>query len=392
MSIVERLVHGDYQVALGIITILSGTALVLFKAVPKIPLLNRISFVPFLFFVPMLFSNIGLIPIQHDLYEPLQSTTLHFAIFLMVVTIDVRNILKVARPQVLLLFLLGCGGTVLGGIIAWAAFIPLVGTETAAQVAAGTTGFYCGGSMNWAAVCDALDVPFSLNAAAFPAVIIVYSLYLGFILLLEGSPWSKRLERWLGAPPTGEPNDNEFVQKEIAPLSISDYITGVFAFCGAYLLSILLEQAVATYIFIPQVIFLTTFALILGAWTPLHAMRGLATLGEAALYFLLCVIGTQGDLRETLQQAPILILLTLIVAVVHGVVILFSARILKVDLTTTCVTSVASIGGAATAPIVAAVFKVEELIPIGVLLGLLGYAVGNYLGIYLGHTLLQLSP
>ena len=390
MSLIERLLHDDYQVALGIFTILSGTAIALFKWIPKIPILKRISFVPFLFFVPMLFSNIGLIPIQYGLYQPLQSTTLYLAIFLMVVTIDVRNILKVARPQVLLLFMCACMGTVLGAIIAWAVFIPLVGSETAAQVAAGTTGFYCGGSMNWVAVCDALEVPSTLNAAAFPAVIIVYSLYLGCVLLLEGSPLGKRLDRWLGAGQIAEPDDNDFVQQEAAPLSISDYMLGLFAFCGVYLASMLLEQAFAAYIFIPQVIFITTFALILGIWTPLNKMRGLATLGEAALYFLLCVIGIQGDLTETLRQAPILILLPLIVAIVHGAVVLLAARVLKVDLTTTCVTSIAAIGGAATAPIVAAVFKLEALIPIAVMLGLLGYAVGNYLGIYLGHFLLSL--
>ena len=100
------------------------------------------------------------------------------------------------------------------------------------------------------------------------------------------------------------------------------------------------------------------------------------------------MIGTQGDLTDTLRQAPILILLPLIVVIVHTAAVLFAARAMRIDLPTTCVTSIACIGGAASAPVVAAVFKKEALIPVGVLLGSLGYAVGNYLGIYLGYLLL----
>ena len=298
--------------------------------------------------------------------------------------------LKLPNQKFFILFICACIGTVLGAIIAWAAFVPIVGKETAAQVSAGATGQYCGGSMNWVAVCDALHVPPSLNAAAFPAVVIIFSLYLSVVLILEGSPIGRRLQRWLGTERIDQPNDDAFVQQKVSPLTIFDYILALFAFCGVYLASIILEQAFSPYVFIPQVIFLTTFALMLGTWTSFNKLRGLSTLGEAALYFLLCVIGAQGNLIETLRQAPILLLLPLIVVAVHGIVVLFSARAMKIDLATTCVTSMSCIGGTASAPIVAAVFKNEALIPIGVLLGSLGYAVGNYLGIYLGYFLLEL--
>ena len=389
MSFVERILQDDYQIALGILAILSGAAIVLIKWVPKIPVLKKISFVPFLFFVPMLFSNFGLIPVKYGLYQPLQSLILYLAIFFMVATIDVRNIVKAAEPKILLLFVCACMGTVLGAVVAWAAFVPIVGKETAAQVSAGATGMYCGGSMNWVAVCDALRVPPSLNAAAFPAVVMIFSLYLSVILILEGLPAGRRLQRWLTTERTGTPSDDAFVQQKALPLTIFDYILALFAFCSVYLAAITLEQAFSQYVFIPQVIFLTTFALVLGTCTSFNKLRGLSTLGEAALYFLLCVIGAQGNLIETLRQAPILLLLPLIIAAVHGIVVLFFARAMKIDLATTCVTSISCIGGAASAPIVAAVFKREALIPIGVLLGSLGYAVGNYLGIYLGYFLIE---
>ncbi len=390
MSLIEQLLQDDYQIVLGLFTILAACVIVPIKCIPKIPFLRKLSFIPFLFFLPMLLSNVGLMPIQHSLYKPLQSVTLYLAIFLMVLAIDVRTILAVARPKVLLLFFLGCLGTVIGAIVSWVALTPFIGHDSAAQVAAATAGAYSGGSMNWVAVCEALHVSPSLSATAFPACTIVYSLYLGALLLLEGAPFRPRLERWLRAEPVSAPDDDTFVQQEAKPLSIFDYILGLFAFCGVYLVSILLEKAVSVYFFVPQVIFLTTIALALGCWGPFKKLRGLATLGEAALYFLLCIIGVQGNLIATLQNAPILILMPLIVVIVHAVVILFSARALRINLPTACVTSIAGVGGAASAPMMAGVYKMDALIPVGILLGSVGYAVGNYLGVYLGHILVGL--
>lgn len=390
MSMIEQLLQNEFQISLGLFTVLAGCAVVLIRWIPKTPFLKKISFVPFLFFVPMLLSNIGFLPVRHALYKPLQSVTLYLAIFLMVIAIDIRTILQVARPKVLLLFLLGCLGTALGAIAGWAALTPLIGHETAAQVAAATTGIYSGGSMNWVAVCDALNVPASLNATAFPASIIIYSIYLGGLLMLEGAPFRPKLERWLHAPVTLSPDDQTFVDTKAPSLTIYDYVLGLFAFCAVYLLSSLLEKTVSQWFFVPSVIFLTTIALALGSWAPFRKLRGLATLGEAALYFLICVIGVQGNLVETLRNAPLLILLPLITVIIHALVVLFSARALKVELPTACVCSIAGVGGAASAPVAAAVFKIEALIPIGILLGSVGYAVGNYLGIYLGHFLLGL--
>ncbi len=390
MSLIEQLLQDDYQVALGIFTILAACVIVPIKYIPKIPFLRKLSFLPFLFFLPMFLSNINLIPVQHTLYKPLQSTTLYLAIFLMVLAIDVRTIFSVARPKTLLLFFLGCLGTAIGAVAGWVALTPFIGHESSAQIAAATAGAYSGGSMNWVAVCEALHVPASLSATALPAATIVYSLYMGALLLLEGAAVRPRLERWLRAEPISVPDDETFVQKPADPLSISDYILGLAAFCGTYLVSILLAKAVSVYFFVPHVIFLTTIALALGCWKPFKKLRGLATLGEAALYFLLCVIGAQGNIVETLRNAPILILMPLIVVVVHAAVILFSARALRVNLPTVCMASMAGIGGAASAPMMAAVYKVEALIPVGILLGSVGYAAGNYLGIYLGLFLLGL--
>ncbi len=390
MSLVEKIFIDHFQISLAILVILLGCAVILIKLIPCIPLLKKVTFVPFLFLVPMVLSSIGVIPVEYPLYKPLESITLYMAIFFMTVVIDIRKIFETVRPKVIILFLMACLGTVIGSVVAWIVFIPIIGHQNSSYVAAATTGVYSGGSMNWVAVCKSLDVPASLNAAAFPAAIMVYTLYLGLILMLEGAPIRKRLEQWLGGNmPSGTAVSSDIEQHQEAP-HIFDFLLGFFAFCSVYLISLILEKACSGVIFIPQVIFLTTFAIVLGSCTQLKHLRGMAVFGESALYFLLCVIGAQGNIVETVKNAPILILFPMIVLVVHILFVCIFAKWLKIDLVTACITSVAGIGGAASAPVTAAVFKAEVLIPFGIILGSLGYVIGNYLGVYVGYFLLQL--
>ena len=191
-------------------------------------------------------------------------------------------------------------------------------------------------------------------------MVIMYTLYLGALLALENSPLRPALERWIGAArpaaapvaPVADPGGAE----SAGPPRLEDYIHGFLAFSVVYLASILLEQLVGGLVFVPQVIFLTTFAILLGAAAPhtkLAVARRLVRMsafGEASLYFLLGIIGAQATLTESLMHAPVLLLVPTVVIAVHVLVLLPGARLLRVDLVTGAIVSIAAIGGAASAP------------------------------------------
>ena len=100
----------------------------------------------------------------------------------MVANINIKVIARSLQPRLFLLFFLGCLGTAIGGVIAYILFTPLFGAEDSALVVSATTAMFTGGSMNWVAVASALRMPATLSAAAFPAGILVYTLYLTFIV------------------------------------------------------------------------------------------------------------------------------------------------------------------------------------------------------------------
>ena len=97
------------------------------------------------------------------------------------------------------------------------------------------------------------------------------------------------------------------------------------------------------------------------------------------VYIYMTMIGASADLRE-LAGAEWFLVAGFVCIAVHFLFIVLSARLLRIDVSMAAVASVAAVGGAASAP-VAAGFHREELVPVSIMLALIGYALGNYLGV-----------
>jgi uncharacterized membrane protein len=98
-------------------------------------------------------------------------------------------------------------------------------------------------------------------------------------------------------------------------------------------------------------------------------------------------MGAQADISQA-ATAPFFLIAGVITITVHLVFVVLGAKIFRVDVHLTAIASVASIGGAASAPIVAEYHR-KELVPVAILLALFGYALGNYLG-YIAAVLCRL--
>jgi uncharacterized membrane protein len=131
----------------------------------------------------------------------------------------------------------------------------------------------------------------------------------------------------------------------------------------------------------------TTFGLAL-SFTRARRTEGVGAsrVGSLFLYVLVATIGMQMDLSALLDR-PLLFLMGLIWIVTHGVLMLVVAKLIRAPLFFVAVGSQANIGGAASAPVVASAFH-PALAPVGVLLAVLGYALGTY-GAYLTGLVLQ---
>jgi uncharacterized membrane protein len=133
----------------------------------------------------------------------------------------------------------------------------------------------------------------------------------------------------------------------------------------------------------------TTFGLIL-SFTGARKLEGAGAskIGSVMLYVLVVMIGMQMDLSALLER-PWLFVLGLIWISIHGGLMLLVAKLIRAPLFFMAVGSQANIGGAASAPVVASAFH-PSLAPVGVLLAVLGYALGTYCAYIVGQILMRM--
>jgi len=131
---------------------------------------------------------------------------------------------------------------------------------------------------------------------------------------------------------------------------------------------------------VPAVLWLTTFALAAGHLTPLGRVAGSLQFGNFALVFFFVVIGIHSRAAEIMAVGVDVFWFTLIIVTVHGLVVFGFGRLFRIDVASLSVASQAAVGGPPSALAVAVAREWPQLVLPGVIVGLLGYAVGTYLG------------
>ena len=125
-----------------------------------------------------------------------------------------------------------------------------------------------------------------------------------------------------------------------------------------------------------RILLVTTIALLLSL-TPVSKLPNSTALGTALVYIFVAGIGARASMSG-LAEAPAFVLGAFIWIFIHGLFCVAGAWLFRVDIHSVAIASAANIGGAASAPIVAAYHR-PGLVPVSILMALLGYAMGNYL-------------
>ena len=136
------------------------------------------------------------------------------------------------------------------------------------------------------------------------------------------------------------------------------------------------------------VLFVTVVALI-AAVTPLGKVAGSGEVSNLLLYAVIGLLASRASLLE-LGEAPAWIATGFIVLGIHAVLMLIICKLLKLDLFTADVASLANIGGTASAPVLAGSYS-GSLVPVGILMALMGYVVGTPLAVVCAHIMESLA-
>ncbi len=335
-----------------------------------------------IFLTPIFLSNFGIIPRSTPIYTTFKAFAVPLFIVLMLLDIDIREAMRVAwRGAVVLV--IGAFGIVVGAVVAFVAFRSGLPPDAWSGFGA-LAGSWIGGTGNLAAVAESLSTPDEFVGVVVVVDNFVYLAYFPIILTSKRwASWFNRFSRVSQEQIDHIANSTKTVERKSHEVHFRHVLTllgfGFAAILAANFLAKLVPE-------LPPVLtektwamlLVTTIGIALSA-TPLKKVPGTEPLSMTFVYIYMTMIGASADLRE-LAGAQWFLLAGFVCIAVHFLFIILAARLLRVDVSMAAVASVASVGGAASAP-VAAGFHREELVPVSIMLALIGYALGNYLGV-----------
>jgi uncharacterized membrane protein len=335
------------------------------------------------YFIPTLSTTVGIIPIASPTYDWMTRYLLPVALLLLMITVDMKSILKLGRTA-LVMVTAGAIGIMVGAQLAFLVFSRWLPPEGWKGLAA-LTGSWIGGTANMVAIAESVGTPDAIMGPIIVVDTVVGYGWMGVLLFL--SAWQALFDDRLRADTAAVAETNKLLAELDAhrrPMELRDIaiILGL-GFAGA--VGAVQIGGALPVLGNPTIISHTTWAVLivvtgglLLSFTPVRNLEeaGASKVGYAALYLLLTAIGAQGNLLEVLS-APAFFFAGVLVIVVHVGVMLATARLVRAPFFFVATGSVANIGGAGTAPIVASVYH-PAMAPVGLLMAVAGYILGIY--------------
>jgi uncharacterized membrane protein len=332
-------------------------------------------------------SNTGIVPGKSPVYDTISGPVTSLAIAWLLLSVDLRA-LKQVGPRMLAAFGLACVGTILGAFLGAVAFSHELGVNTW-KMAGVFTGTYTGGSLNFVAVGKGVGLPDSVWAGTTAADALTGGIWMAANLLLPlwlvrfYPPVPKEALELGEEAANNRGNSHPFFD----PAAVSALDLGVLLAVGLCLL-VAADLTARLVPQVPSILWLTTYALIVGHTPLFRKAEGALQLGTLLLHLFFVVIGIWSQVGQIIAVGVVVFYYTATVIGSHGLVLYGVGRLLGLDLGTLSVASQAAVGGPSTALAVAVGRDWPGLVLPGIIVGLVGYAVGNYLGFgvaYLVH-------
>jgi uncharacterized membrane protein len=352
---------------------------------------------------PVVLSNTGIIPFHSAAYDFLRAYGLPVFIVLMLIKVDFLGAIRVMGKGVFVM-LIGTAGVVLGGFLAYVlgqtihtspdAWLRFPLPEDSWKTFGTLAGSWIGGTGNMTAAHAALDGSSEQMTMAAAADQLVYLIWLP--ILLGSKAFAERFNRWMRVPENRIEAMDRAAQgipaEESAPTMIQFICLALLALGFTWIalgLSEVLppvEIGGATVITASTWLILVVTTLALAAsGTPARKLPAAQPMAIAIIYVYVARIGATMDLSQAdLSTMGAFVLMAYFWIAIHAAFILFGAWLFRVDVHTLAIASAANIGGAASAPVVAAHHR-ESLVPASILMAMIGYALGNYLAILTGR-------
>ena len=366
------------------------------------------------YFLPSLLNTFGMVDGEKSkLYFVASRYLLPASLVLLTLSIDFKRIIALG-PKALVMFFTGTAGIVVGGpiaiiIMSW--INPdVVGGHGPDAVWRGMTtvaGSWIGGGANQAAMKEIYGVGDQMFSIMVTIDIIVANIWMAVLLFFAAR--AKQIDEKNGADASAitdlQHTVEAFQRKHARNPELSDLmlisavafgVVGLAHFGADYLsnaisaIESMANSNLASHFFW-LVVLATTCGLLL-SFTRARKFEavGASKVGSVFIYILVATIGLKMDVTA-IGETPAMFVVGGIWMLIHASLLLIVAKIIKAPIFFLAVGSQANVGGAASAPVVASAFH-PSLAPVGVLLAVLGYALGTYAALLTGTLMQMVAP
>lgn len=353
----------------------------------------------------MVLSNLNIIPVEAPVYDQVWGYVVPLAITLLLYQCNINKIGK-ESARILTIFLISSVGTMIGAIVGYLALHKIIPDLN--MVAAMMSGSYIGGSVNFAAMSGAFDVPGDLVSAAVVADNLLMALYFFVLMAIPSVTFFRKKFKHphIDEMEKLDSKDGETIaasywgRKEISLKDIAYAVASAFVIVAVstelagFLKSLIptTNPIVAMFnsILGNQYLIITTLTMLLATFASkfIGEIKGAQEIGTFLIYIFFVVIGVPASIPLIIQKSPLLLLYCAVMVIINMAITFTAAKLLKFDLEEAILASNANIGGPTTAAAMAISKGWTKLIGPILIVGTLGYVIGNYFGLFIGNILM----
>lgn len=312
-------------------------------------------------------------------YSALKNPILYAMVFIMLLRCDMKKIVKLG-PKMLIGFFSATFSIGLGFLVSHMILGNLLGENSWKSLGA-LCGSWMGGGGNMLAIQAALEVSEADMGYALVMDSVCASFYVMFLLWAIG--FSKIFNKWTKADTKALDEVGASLEEEtkanISPVTFQNMIlilgmglvvSAFSQYLGGFLSGIVPFFDKGTWTVLVITVLGTSLAL-----TPIGKLRGIEEISNVMLYITIALIASRADLTA-MENAHWWLLAGFIILIIHVFIMIILAKLLRLDIFTCCVASLANVGGTATAPVLAGTYN-SALVPVGIVMALLGYIIGT---------------
>lgn len=354
----------------------------------------------------IILSNTSVIPIESPVYDAIWEFIIPLAIPLLLFHVNFKKIFK-ESGRMLFIFLISSIGTVAGTMISF--FLLKDKIPFLDKIGAMMSASYVGGGVNFAAMAAKFEAPGEMVSATVVADNLMMALYFVILMLIPSLTFFRKrfthphvleVEQ---QNTNGEGNStlaesfwkrNEISLKDIALSVGTAFLLVIVSFKIAGFLGELIPSGedvsfvlnLVNALFGDNYLVLTTITFTALALFPKYfaSINGSQELGTFLIYLFFVVIGIPASIPLIVENAPLLLVFVAIIVFVNMLVSLVGGKLFKYNLEEILLVSNANIGGPTTAAAMAIAKGWKNLIGPILVVGTLGYIIGNYIGTTLG--------